>query len=83
MTIAFICLSIFVHFLCRFQLRTDVAVTSQVQSSLRKLLSYCREVVVKYRLAQELKLHDIVNELITSDNGLGGAIIKDTYSGTT
>lgn len=54
--------------------------TSQVTSSLKKLLSYCQEVNVKYDLARQLKLHDVVQELLSADNGLTGAIIRDTYS---
>lgn len=51
-------------------------------SNLHKLLSFCKDVLVKYNLARDLELHDVMNDLLSAENGLTGAVIKDTYSNT-
>lgn len=62
----------------RFQLRTDVTRGSQVDNNLRRMLSHCKDVVIKYRLAHDLGLSDVTKELLTADNGLLGAIVRDS-----
>lgn len=54
--------------------------SSHVNNNLRKILSYCKEVKVQYRLARDLDLTDVMNDLLTADGGLIGAVIEDTYN---
>jgi len=49
-----------------------------MNSHLKKLLFYCKDVVSKYKLAQSLGLTELTKELLTADNGQLGAAIRDS-----
>ena len=62
----------------RFLIKSEVTRTQHINNNLKRLLSYCKDVVVRYKLAKSLDLKEVTNELLTMENGLVGAFIKDT-----
>ncbi|XP_078689529.1 spatacsin-like isoform X2 [Branchiostoma floridae x Branchiostoma belcheri] len=52
----------------------DGSKSSQVAGNLKKLLGYCREVQVTYRLATEMGFNDLCLQLLEGD---GGAYLRD------
>ena len=51
--------------------------TPTIDNGLKRLLSCCQDVVVRYSLAHSLGLADVTKELLAADNGLVGAAIRD------
>ena len=71
--------AMYVHrYFFRFLIKSDVTRTQHINNNLKRLLSYCKDVVVRYKLAKSLDLKEVTNELLTMENGLVGAFIKDT-----
>ena len=71
--------AIYVHrYFFRFLIKSDVTRTQHINNNLKRLLSYSKDVVVRYKLAKSLDLKEVTNELLTMENGLVGAFIKDT-----
>ncbi|XP_067933380.1 spatacsin-like [Watersipora subatra] len=65
----------------RFQIKTDIPQTSQIDNNLRRLLGHCKDVLVKYKLAQSLGLSDVLKEMLAVENGVPGAVIRDANLG--
>ena len=60
---------------CRF--RSEPSHSKQATSNMKKLLGYCTDVQISYRLASELGFTDYTRDLVKSD---AGPYLKDTLS---
>ncbi len=57
-----------------FRYRSE-PVNSQMGENLRKTLSHVKEVKLRYKIAHELNLHDVIKQLL---KGPAGAFLRDT-----
>ena len=60
--------------LVAFRYRSE-RISGHMSENLRKMLSHLKEVKLRYKIASELNLHDVINDL---QDGPNGAFLRDT-----